>query len=479
MDAANMLKPMLARGELRMVGATTLAEYRRIERDGALARRFSPVTVEEPTVEETVEILRGLRAAYEEHHGVADRPTRRSSPPRGCRTATSPSTTCPTRRSTWSTRPPRSVRLRTRRRATSAAAAAASSTSSPPRSRPRSTPRSTRTPAELKAARSTALEERLARATAAATPDARRRRDRGRGRRSPPAPASRWASWSPASCERLQELEDDLHQRVIGQDEAVELVADTVRRARVGLSEGDRAAGHVPVPRPDRRRQDRAGQGAGRAAVRHRAGARPDRHVRVPRAAHRRAADRLAARLRRLRRRRPADRAGAPAARTRWSCSTRSRRRTRRCGTCCCSCMDDGRLTDGEGRTVDFTNTVVVMTSNLGAGKAKRGVGFTAAEPALATTSACCAAAQRGLPARVPQPDRRDRHASGRSTPAQVERIAELRGRPRRPSGCATSAASSSRSSRRSSPAWPATASTRSSAPGRSSATSGARWRRS
>src|SRR4051794_13333737 len=61
MDAANMLKPLLARGELRMVGATTLAEYRTIERDGALARRFSAVMVEEPTVEETVAILHGLR----------------------------------------------------------------------------------------------------------------------------------------------------------------------------------------------------------------------------------------------------------------------------------------------------------------------------------------------------------------------------------------------------------------------------------
>src|SRR5205807_7519383 len=63
MDAANMLKPMLARGDLRMIGATTLAEYRSIERDGALARRFSPVTVEEPSVDETVAILRGLRGA--------------------------------------------------------------------------------------------------------------------------------------------------------------------------------------------------------------------------------------------------------------------------------------------------------------------------------------------------------------------------------------------------------------------------------
>src|SRR5690242_15736338 len=68
MDAANMLKPMLARGELRMIGATTLAEYRKIERDGALARRFSPVMVEEPSVDDTVAILRGLRDAYESHH---------------------------------------------------------------------------------------------------------------------------------------------------------------------------------------------------------------------------------------------------------------------------------------------------------------------------------------------------------------------------------------------------------------------------
>ena len=70
MDAANILKPLLARGELRVIGATTLAEYRKIERDSALARRFSPVTVEEPSVEDTVEILRGLRGAYETHHGV-------------------------------------------------------------------------------------------------------------------------------------------------------------------------------------------------------------------------------------------------------------------------------------------------------------------------------------------------------------------------------------------------------------------------
>ncbi len=71
MDASNMLKPMLARGELRMIGATTLDEYRQhIEKDAALERRFQPVVVDAPSVEETIGILRGLKERYEVHHGV-------------------------------------------------------------------------------------------------------------------------------------------------------------------------------------------------------------------------------------------------------------------------------------------------------------------------------------------------------------------------------------------------------------------------
>jgi len=71
MDAANILKPMLARGEIRFIGATTLDEYRKhIEKDQALTRRFQPVFVNEPTVEETIAILRGLKERYEVHHGV-------------------------------------------------------------------------------------------------------------------------------------------------------------------------------------------------------------------------------------------------------------------------------------------------------------------------------------------------------------------------------------------------------------------------
>ena len=71
MDASNMLKPALARGELHCVGATTLDEYRKhIEKDAALARRFQPVFVDEPSVEDTISILRGIKEKYELHHGV-------------------------------------------------------------------------------------------------------------------------------------------------------------------------------------------------------------------------------------------------------------------------------------------------------------------------------------------------------------------------------------------------------------------------
>lgn len=71
MDAGNMLKPALARGELRCVGATTLDEYREnFEKDPALERRFQKVLIEEPNVEDTIAILRGLKERYEMHHGV-------------------------------------------------------------------------------------------------------------------------------------------------------------------------------------------------------------------------------------------------------------------------------------------------------------------------------------------------------------------------------------------------------------------------
>jgi ATP-dependent Clp protease ATP-binding subunit ClpC len=99
-DASNMLKPALARGELQCVGASTLNEYRKyIEKDGALERRFQTVVVEPPTVPETVEILKGLRKKYEDHHRISI-PIRRWRRPPSCRSATSPTGSSRTRPST-------------------------------------------------------------------------------------------------------------------------------------------------------------------------------------------------------------------------------------------------------------------------------------------------------------------------------------------------------------------------------------------
>ena len=101
MDAGNLLKPALARGELHCIGATTLDEYRKyVEKDAALQRRFQPVFVGEPTVEDTISILRGLKEKYELHHGVRITDARDRRRGDAVATATSPTASCPTRRST-------------------------------------------------------------------------------------------------------------------------------------------------------------------------------------------------------------------------------------------------------------------------------------------------------------------------------------------------------------------------------------------
>ena len=302
MDAANILKPLLARGELRLIGATTLAEYRKIERDGALARRFSPVTVEEPSVEETVAILRGLRSAYETHHGtliddaaldaaarLSDRYISEYHLPDKAIDLIDQAAARVRLRSGASDLRPRLEELKAHKQAAVDAEAYERA-------------------GELKA-EIDALEQQI-----------------GSGDGGPAVVGETEIAAVVAArtgipvgelvageLQRLQELERDLHGRVVGQEAAVEVVADTIRRARVGLSEGDRPLGSFLFLGPTGVGKTELVKALGGAAVRDREGARPDRHVRVPRAAHGRAADRLAARLRRLRRRRAADRARAPA----------------------------------------------------------------------------------------------------------------------------------------------------------------------
>ena len=101
MDAGNILKPALARGELQLVGATTLNEYRIIEKDAALERRMQPVKVDEPTVEETITILRGIQPKYQDYHHVkyTDELLLQL---QNCPTATFKTVSCQTRPSTFS-----------------------------------------------------------------------------------------------------------------------------------------------------------------------------------------------------------------------------------------------------------------------------------------------------------------------------------------------------------------------------------------
>ena len=101
LDASNLLKPALSTGQLRCIGATTYNEYRGVfEKDHALARRFQKIDVVEPSVEETVEILKGLKTRFEEHHSVKYTADALSTAAELSAQATSTTATCPTRRST-------------------------------------------------------------------------------------------------------------------------------------------------------------------------------------------------------------------------------------------------------------------------------------------------------------------------------------------------------------------------------------------
>jgi ATP-dependent Clp protease ATP-binding subunit ClpC len=393
MDAANILKPMLARGELRVIGATTLAEYRKIERDSALARRFSPVTVEEPSVEDTVAILHGLRGAYEEHHGVMIEDE-----------ALLAAARLSDRYITEYHLPDKAIDL------------------------------IDQAAAKLRLKGGVDLRPELEKAIA----DEDYERAAGLKRQIDATGPLQVGEVQVAAVvaartgipvgelvagelERLNELEADLHERVVGQERAVEVVADTIRRARVGLSEGDRPLGSFLFLGPT---------GVGKTelvkALSERLFATEKALVRIDMSEFRE--PHTVARL-----------IGSPPGYVGYGDGGQLTEPVRRrpysvilldeiekahpeVWNVLLQVMDDGRLTDGEGRTVDFTNAVIVMTSNLGAGKAKRGIGFTASEPAAEASRMEDAAKQAFLPEFI---NRIDEIVTFDSlTPEHVERIA-------------------------------------------------------
>ena len=391
MDAANMLKPKLARGSLRMIGATTLAEYRKIERDAALARRFSAVLVDEPSVEDTIAILSGVRAGYEEHHGVTISDA-----------AIEAAARLSDRYISEYHLPDKAIDLIDQAAARLRLAQAGSDTA-------RLTTELEHLKVEKQAAVDAEAYEEAAEIKVRIDALSRQIAELRRPESESDAPGGERSAAGPmasdtlnpvlgerevaqvvaartgipvgelvaAELERLETLEDDLHLRVIGQESAVHAVAETVRHARAGLAEPDRPLGSFLFMGPT---------GVGKTelvkALSERLFATEKALVRIDMSEYRE--PHTVARL-----------IGSPPGYVGYGDGGQLTEPVRRhpysvilldeiekahpeVWNILLQVLDDGRLTDGEGRTVDFTNTVVVMTSNLGAGKAKRGIGFTA-----------------------------------------------------------------------------------------------------
>jgi ATP-dependent Clp protease ATP-binding subunit ClpC len=367
MDASNMLKPALARGELQCVGATTLDEYHKyIEKDSALERRFAPVFVEEPSVDETIEMLHGLRDRYEAHHKV-----------RFADQALEAAAKLSTRYVTDRRLPDKAIDLMDE----AAAKLRVALYSLPP---------------DLKNMKSEIDRLRVEEEAAGNKRDYERaaemKSERLRAEEEFNSEREKWeaeheldevvddndiaevvAMWTgipinqmmETEAERLLEMEDRLHERLIGQDDAIRAVSDAIRRARSGLKDPRRPIGSFIFIGPS---------GVGKTELA-KALAEfmfddEDALVRIDMSEYREqhAVSRLF---------------GAPPGYVGYEeggqLTEAVRRRPYRVvlfdeiekahpevWNSLLQILDDGRLTDGQGRTVNFRNTVLIMTSNLG-----------------------------------------------------------------------------------------------------------------
>ncbi|WP_345803286.1 ATP-dependent Clp protease ATP-binding subunit [Microbacterium sp. AZCO] len=376
MDAGNILKPRLARGELHLVGATTLKEYRTIEKDPALERRFQPVRVGEPSIEDAVLILHGLKPAYEEHHGVTFTDA-------ALRAAVELSDRYLTER----VLPDKAIdlidqagaRLRLKLGALVDVKALVERLATLEADKNAAVSAEHYEEASRIRDQIADVQSRLADATS-------RGPSAGSGTgfageavvdeaeiaavisRATGIPVNRLTE---TERERLASLESELHARVIGQDDAVTAVAKAVRRNRTGMGDSRRPVGSflflgpTGVGKTELAKalaqslfDDDPSTGSGSKVIRFDMSEFGERHT----------VSRLV---------------GAPPGYVGYDEAGQLTERVRRnpyavvlfdeiekahpdVFNLLLQVLDDGRLTDGQGRTVDFRNTVIIMTSNLG-----------------------------------------------------------------------------------------------------------------
>ncbi|HEY8239709.1 MAG TPA: ATP-dependent Clp protease ATP-binding subunit [Candidatus Limnocylindrales bacterium] len=368
-DAANILKPPLARGELQCIGATTLDEYRKyIERDAALERRFQPVMVEEPSLEQTIEILMGIRERYEQHHKV---------------TITDDAVKAAA---------DLSIRYITDRHLPDKAIDLIDEAASRVRLRHSSAPpplrEAQRELDKLTKEKDGAINSQDYESAAKLREDEATLREKVDGLRADwqatiagDAPqvdeeeiAQVVAMWtgipvtriSEAESERLLHMEDALHQRVVGQQEAIDIVAKAVRRARAGLKDPKRPIGSFIFLGPT---------GVGKTelakALAEFMFGSEDTLIKIDMSEF-------------MERHNVSRLVGAPPGYVGFDEGGQLTEAVRRKSYCVVlldevekahpevfnillQILEDGQLTDAKGRRVDFRNTIIIMTSNLGA----------------------------------------------------------------------------------------------------------------
>ena len=370
-DASNILKPALSRGEIQMIGATTTAEYRKyIEKDAALERRFQQVTVEEPSKEQSIDILKGLRHCYEEHHGIRIEDS-----------AVEAAVTLSERYINDRYLPDKAIDLIDE-------ACSRKRLSSKHRS-----PKGMELEKQIRA-NTEAMEQELetnnyeqAKEYKLAIQELQKKQERLKKReetqkdkevhaitdRDVAEVVSMWTKIPVSRLEeeetkRLQELDKVLHQRVVGQNEAVDAVARAIRRGRVGLKDPNRPIGSFLFLGPTGVGKTELSKALAEAMF-----GDEDALIRVDMSEY-------------MEKHSVSKLIGSPPGYVGFEEGGQLSEKVRRnpysvilfdeiekadgdIFNVLLQVLDDGHITDSQGRKVDFKNTIIIMTSNAGAGR--------------------------------------------------------------------------------------------------------------